>query len=109
MVNPGAGRPGTEYLGTGETIVGGRRGRSDAARTVCGFPVALTDSHPAGNPGDTASTDFRVAASDGQSLTCENPQNEFPKSISYRKVGTELHTEISGGGVAVTFLFAPAE
>ena len=59
--------------------------------------------------GDSLSTDFRITASDGQSFTCENPQNEFPKSISYRKAGTELHAEISGGGDAVMFLFAPVE
>ena len=57
--------------------------------------------------GETQSTDFKVTDSDGQSFTCENPQNEFPKSIRYRKAGTELHAEISGGGTSVEFLFKP--
>lgn len=58
-------------------------------------------------PGDTVSTDFRITASDSQSFTCENPENEFPKIINYRKAGLELHAEISGGGDTMTFLFAP--
>ena len=59
--------------------------------------------------GETQSTDFKVTKSDGQSFTCENPQNDFPKSISYRKVGKELHAEISGGGTSAVFLFAPVD
>jgi len=59
--------------------------------------------------GESGTTDFRVTASDRQSFTCENPENEFPTSISYRKSGTDFHAEISGGGDTVAFLFAPVE
>ena len=59
--------------------------------------------------GETQSTDFEVTKSDSQSFTCENPRNEFPKSITYRKAGEELHAEISDGDTAVKFLFAPVE
>lgn len=59
--------------------------------------------------GETQSTDFRVTKMDGQSFTCENPENEFPKVITYDKAGKELHAEISGGGHAVDFLFDPVE
>ena len=58
---------------------------------------------------ETLSTDFKVAKSDGQSFTCENPENDFPKSISYRKARTELHAEMSGGGTSVKFLFVPVD
>lgn len=57
--------------------------------------------------GETQSTDFKVTQSGNRSFTCENPQNEFPKTIRYQRAGTELHAEISGGGDPVTFLFAP--
>ncbi len=56
---------------------------------------------------ETQSTDFKVTQLDDQSFTCENPQNEFPKTIRYQRAGTELHAEISGGGDPVMFLFAP--
>ena len=72
-------------------------------------PIAGVWHYQVRMPGDTASTDFRVTASNGQSFTCENRENEFPKSISYRKSGTNLHAEISGGRNAVTFLFAPVK
>lgn len=57
--------------------------------------------------GETQSTDFKVTQSDDGSFTCANPQNEFPKTIRYKRAGTELHAEISGGGDPIPFLFAP--
>jgi len=57
--------------------------------------------------GETQSTDFKVTESDARSFTCENPQNEFPRTIRYERAGAELHAEISGGGDPVAFLFAP--
>ncbi|GGG95927.1 hypothetical protein GCM10007415_33950 [Parapedobacter pyrenivorans] len=59
--------------------------------------------------GETQSTDFKITQSDGGSFTCENPQNEFPKTIRYQRAGAELHAEISGGGDPVAFLFAPVD
>jgi len=34
-------------------------------------------------------------------------QNEFPRTIRYRRKGTEFCAEISGGDNPVTFLFVP--
>ncbi len=56
---------------------------------------------------ETQSTDFKVTESDDRSFTCENPQNEFPKTIRYERAGAELQAEISGGGDPVAFLFVP--
>lgn len=59
--------------------------------------------------GETQSTDFKVIQTDGQSFTCENAANDFPKLISYRREGKELHAKISGGVRTVSFVFAPAK
>lgn len=70
-------------------------------------PIAGVWHYQVRLPGNTTSTDFKVTKSESLSFTCENPQNEFPKSISYRKMGTDLHAEISGDGNFISFLFAP--
>jgi hypothetical protein len=36
----------------------------------------------------------------------ENPQHDFPKKISYRKINeTELQATISGGNKSISYLF----
>ncbi|MGV3761955.1 hypothetical protein [Parapedobacter sp.] len=94
------------YIGHGYTLSG-----TDTVwqENIILSPIAGVWHYQVSMPGDTASTDFRVSESDARSFTCKNPHNEFPKTISYRRAGTDLHADISGGGNAVTFLFMPME
>ena len=55
--------------------------------------------------GDTESTVFTLTEMSDESFTCENPENEFPKVISYAKTATGLKAVISGGGPDIAFDF----
>ncbi len=55
--------------------------------------------------GDTLSTDFMLSKITTQSFVCENPNNEFPKMISYNLKGDSLFAKITGGGPDVEFKF----
>ncbi len=55
--------------------------------------------------GETESTVFTLTEMSDESFTCENPENEFPKIISYAKTATGLKAVISGGGPDIAFEF----
>jgi hypothetical protein len=42
-----------------------------------------------------------------RSFAVENPRNEFPKRIDYRKSKTGMEAVISGDGKEMAFLFVP--
>ena len=52
-------------------------------------------------------TEFLMTASEASSFSVENPENEFPKRIDYRRKGDRLQARISGGEQAVDFVFEP--
>ena len=54
---------------------------------------------------DPNPTVFKVTRIDGKSFVCENPDNEFPKQISYAFDGENLNAEISGGGPTIGYQF----
>lgn len=55
--------------------------------------------------GETKPTIFAITRIEKESFVCENPENEFPKLISYQKSITGLSAIISGGGPDITFEF----
>ena len=48
---------------------------------------------------------FRIIELKEGGFTCENPEHDFPKKISYSRQGNKLHATISGNGKAITYLF----
>jgi len=48
---------------------------------------------------------FQITSSTKTSFTAENPKNDYPKIITYLKVGEDIKATISGGGEAVDYLF----
>jgi hypothetical protein len=55
--------------------------------------------------GETQPTVFTLTKIEKESFVCENPENEFPKIISYQKSNTRLSAIISGGGSDIAFDF----
>jgi len=55
--------------------------------------------------GESEPTIFKLTEINNDSFTCENPENEFPKLITYAKTGTGLKAVISGGGPNIEFKF----
>lgn len=55
--------------------------------------------------GETKPTIFALTKIEKESFVCENPENEFPKLISYQKSITGLSAIISGGGSDIVFDF----
>lgn len=55
--------------------------------------------------GETTPTIFVLTKIEKESFVCENPENEFPKVISYQKSNLGLSAIISGGGNDIAFEF----
>ncbi|SFL46942.1 DUF6265 family protein [Proteiniphilum acetatigenes] len=55
--------------------------------------------------GDKESTDFKVIDYENNSFTCENRQNEFPKTIRYWKTDNILNAEIADDEIKIPFIF----
>ncbi len=55
--------------------------------------------------GEKQPTYFKLTALSTDGFVCENPQNEFPKKISYKRKGNNLKAVISGGGQSVDYNF----
>ena len=50
--------------------------------------------------------EFKITSFDKNGFVAENPQHDFPKKISYRKINeTELQATISGGNKSISYLF----
>ena len=49
--------------------------------------------------------DFKFTGISENGFTCENPEHDFPKKISYQKEGNKLKATISGNGRSVDYLF----
>lgn len=50
-------------------------------------------------------TIFKLTDYDSTSFTVENPENDFPKKIHYKKTEAGINAIISGGGPAIEFDF----
>jgi hypothetical protein len=55
--------------------------------------------------GESKPVYFKLTALTDDSFTCENPQHDFPKKISYKRNGKNLKAVISGGGQSVDYIF----
>lgn len=55
--------------------------------------------------GETKPIYFKLTALTEDSFTCENPEHDFPKKISYKKEGKSIKAFISGDGHQVEYLF----
>lgn len=55
--------------------------------------------------GEDQATSFILTEINDKSFICKNPENEFPKVISYKESATGLIAEISGGGPHILFEF----
>jgi hypothetical protein len=50
--------------------------------------------------------EFKITSFDKNGFVAENPQHDFPKKISYKKIHqTELVATISGGNKSISYLF----
>lgn len=58
--------------------------------------------------GEKQPTYFRLTALSADGFTCENPQHDFPKKISYKRDGKHVKAVISGNGQSVDYNFAAA-
>lgn len=57
------------------------------------------------NPADSTTTDFTVTEQGETFFNCENPQNDFPKLIKYKKSDDKLLAEISADTMKVNYVF----
>ncbi|WP_343308247.1 DUF6265 family protein [Chitinophaga niabensis] len=48
---------------------------------------------------------FKFTAINEQGFTCENPEHDFPKKISYQRDGNKLKATISGNGKEIGYYF----
>lgn len=55
--------------------------------------------------GATKPTHFKLTALTDDSFSCENPEHDFPKKISYKKDGNKIKAVISGDGNHEDYLF----
>jgi hypothetical protein len=60
-------------------------------------------------PENKAPIDFRITEISINGFTCENPEHDFPKKITYQKDGSKMRANTSGNGKSIDFLFEKAE
>jgi hypothetical protein len=51
---------------------------------------------------------FKLTALSNDGFTCENPEHDFPKKITYRRSGNNVKAVISGNGQSVDYIFVRA-
>ena len=59
--------------------------------------------------GETKPVYFKLTAVSDNGFTCENPQHDFPKKITYSRSGNHIKAVISGDGRSVDYLFLRQE
>lgn len=55
--------------------------------------------------GEKEPTYFKLTTLSNDGFTCENPQHDFPKKISYKRDGKHVKAVISGDGKSVDYNF----
>lgn len=58
--------------------------------------------------GEKQPTYFKLTALTKDSFTCENPQHDFPKKITYQRNGEHVKATISGNGQSIDYNFVAA-
>lgn len=48
---------------------------------------------------------FKLTSVEDNSFTCENPEHDFPKKISYSRSGNDVKAVISGDGKSFDYIF----
>lgn len=95
---------GSEYVGLGCTL--------QAGDTIFREELRLTQIDRQWNLEvigvNESPTYFVFTEQSDSSFLCENPANEFPNQISYRRVGESLSASIFGGGQEIQFQFKKA-
>ncbi|MFM7428956.1 MAG: DUF6265 family protein [Flammeovirgaceae bacterium] len=57
-------------------------------------------------PHNAKPIEFKITSFHKNGFVAENPQHDFPKKISYKKINeTELQATISGGNKSISYLF----
>ena len=64
-----------------------------------------TINYVADVPENKAPVYFKFTELTGDRFTCENPQHDFPKKISYERTGNKLKAVVSGDGKSIEYLF----
>lgn len=59
--------------------------------------------------GEKQATDFKLTALSKDAFTCENPEHDFPKKISYKRIGNVIKATISGNGQSMDYNFTRAK
>jgi hypothetical protein len=59
--------------------------------------------------GEKQPTYFKLTALSADGFTCENPQHDFPKKITYKREGKHIKAVISGNGQSVDYNFTAAK
>lgn len=59
--------------------------------------------------GEKQPTYFKLTALSMDGFTCENPQHDFPKKITYKRDGKRVKAVISGNGQSVDYNFVAAK
>lgn len=93
----------TTYLGHGYTLQGQDTVWQEWTEIS---PINGTWYFQARMKDDSVSTDFVITSFTDTSFVCENPENEFPKIIRYRKEGNTLKAEIEAGDFKILFDFS---
>ncbi|WP_149243266.1 DUF6265 family protein [Dyadobacter sp. 32] len=52
---------------------------------------------------------FKLTAVDTNGFSCENPEHDFPKKITYSRSGNQVKAVISGDGKSVDYIFVREE
>lgn len=52
---------------------------------------------------------FKLTAIDANGFSCENPEHDFPKKITYSRSGNQVKAVISGDGKSVDYIFVREE
>lgn len=87
------------YEGLAINIVGGKKEVAEV------MTLDLKKQEFAVKHGTDPQVIFKLTELEENRFTCENPANEFPKKIEYRKTDKGMQATISGGGPAVEFVF----
>jgi hypothetical protein len=87
------GPSGGSMLGVNRTVSGERTTGFEFLRLEEREGNVVLHASPGGR---CPATEFELVECDGRRAVFANPGHDFPQTITYRRDGTELHTEISG-------------
>jgi hypothetical protein len=91
----------TTYLGLGYTMKGNERVFEETMILILGSRLEVRMK------GNTEPVIFRMTGNDANSFVVENPKNDFPKKIQYRKTKAGMSAVISDPNREVIFDFEP--